>query len=64
MVIGLLGIVGFLLAERHYGDDALLPLRLFRGRTFGIGSLLNFILGMVMFGGLAALLAPRLQTAS
>ena len=45
----------FLLAERSYGDDALLPLRLFRGRTFGIGSLLNFIIGMGMFGGLAAL---------
>jgi EmrB/QacA subfamily drug resistance transporter len=55
MVVGLLGIVAFILAERHYGDDALLPLRLFRGRTFGIGSLLNFILGMGMFGGLAAL---------
>jgi EmrB/QacA subfamily drug resistance transporter len=55
MVVGVLGIVAFILAERHYGDDALLPLRLFRGRTFGIGSLLNFILGMGMFGGLAAL---------
>jgi EmrB/QacA subfamily drug resistance transporter len=55
MVVGVLGIIAFLLAERHYGDDALLPLRLFRGRTFGIGSLLNFILGMGMFGGLAAL---------
>ena len=55
MVIGVAGIVGFLLAERRYGDDALLPLRLFRGRTFGIGSLLNFIIGMGMFGGLAAL---------
>lgn len=55
MVVGLLGLVGFLLAEQRYGDDALLPLRLFRGRTFGIGSLLNFILGMGMFGGLAAL---------
>ena len=55
MAIGVVGIVGFLLAERHYGDDALLPLHLFRGRTFGIGSLLNFILGMGMFGGLAAL---------
>jgi len=55
MVIGVAGIAGFLLAERRYGDDALLPLRLFRGRTFGIGSLLNFIIGMGMFGGLAAL---------
>ena len=55
MVVGVVGIVAFVLAERRYGDDALLPLRLFRGRTFGIGSLLNFILGMGMFGGLAAL---------
>jgi MFS family permease len=55
MVVGGAGIVGFVLAERRYGDDALLPLRLFRGRTFGVGSLLNFILGMGMFGGLAVL---------
>jgi EmrB/QacA subfamily drug resistance transporter len=55
LAVGLLGIVGFILAERRYGNDALLPLHLFRGRTFGIGSLLNFILGMGMFGGLAAL---------
>jgi EmrB/QacA subfamily drug resistance transporter len=49
------GLVLFVLNERRYGDDALLPLRLFRGRTFGIGSLLNLVLGMGMFGGLAAL---------
>ena len=55
MVIGVVGIVAFLVAERHFGDDALLPLRLFRGRTFSVGSLLGFILGMGMFGGLAAL---------
>ena len=55
LAVGLLGIAGFVLAERRYGNDALLPLHLFRGRTFGIGSLLNFILGMGMFGGLATL---------
>ena len=55
MLVGLLGIVAFVFSERHYGGDALLPLHLFRGRTFGIGSLLNFVLGMGMFGGLAAL---------
>ena len=55
MVIGLAGLLGFLMAERRYGDDALLPLRLFRGRTFSIGSILNFLIGMGMFGGLAAL---------
>src|SRR3954468_22162863 len=52
--IGVVGIVAFLFAERAYGDEALLPLRLFRGRTFGVGSMLNFIVGMGMFGGLAA----------
>ncbi len=54
-VVGVVGIAGFLAAERHIGDDALLPLRLFRGKTFGVGSLLNFIVGAGMFGGLAAL---------
>ncbi|MDQ1585071.1 MAG: hypothetical protein QOJ90_1224 [Actinomycetota bacterium] len=55
ILIGLVGIASFVAIERRYGDDALLPLRLFRGRTFGVGSLLNFILGMGLFGGLASL---------
>jgi EmrB/QacA subfamily drug resistance transporter len=54
-VIGALGAVGFGLAERRIGDDALLPMRLFRRKTFSIGSALNLIIGMGMFGGLAAL---------
>ncbi len=54
-LVGGVGIVMFVLAERRIGDDALLPLRLFRDRTFGVGSLLNFVVGMGMFGGLAAL---------
>ena len=54
-IVGALGTVAFLAVERAMGDDALLPLRLFRGRTFSIGSALNFLIGMGMFGGLAAL---------
>jgi EmrB/QacA subfamily drug resistance transporter len=54
-IIGVTGIVWFLIAEHRIGDDALLPLRLFHGRTFGIGSVLNFIVGMGMFGALASL---------
>jgi EmrB/QacA subfamily drug resistance transporter len=50
-VIGVLGLVGFLLAERWYGDEALLPLRLFRGRTFAVGTASSLVLGMGMFGG-------------
>jgi EmrB/QacA subfamily drug resistance transporter len=55
IAVGAVGIIAFVLAERRYGEDALLPLHLFRGRTFAIGSSLNFIIGMGMFGGLAAL---------
>ncbi len=55
LVLGVVGLVSFLFAERSYGDDALLPLRLFRGRTFAVGSMVNFIIGMGMFGGLASL---------
>ncbi len=55
MVIGLAGLVGFLVAERAAGDEALLPLRLFRNRTIAVGSILNTIVGMGMFGVLAGL---------
>ena len=50
-LVGVLGLVGFVLAERWYGDEALLPLRLFRGRTFAVGTASSLILGMGMFGG-------------
>ncbi|GAA1771793.1 MDR family MFS transporter [Luedemannella helvata] len=50
--IGAVGLVAFLLAERAYGDEALLPLRLFRGRTFAVGSVSSFVVGMAMLGGL------------
>ncbi|WP_433725705.1 MDR family MFS transporter [Actinoplanes sp. CA-051413] len=50
--IGLIGIVGFILAERAYKDEALLPLRLFRNRTVAVGSISSTIIGMAMFGGL------------
>ncbi|NIZ91680.1 MDR family MFS transporter [Kineococcus rubinsiae] len=53
--IGAVGLIGFLLAERAYGDEALLPLRMFKGRTFFVGSLGSLILGMGMFGALAVL---------
>jgi EmrB/QacA subfamily drug resistance transporter len=52
---GAIGIAAFIWDQSRYGDDALIPLRLFRGKTFSIGSGMNFILGMGMFGGLAAL---------
>ncbi|MDI2035516.1 MDR family MFS transporter [Paenarthrobacter nitroguajacolicus] len=53
--LGVIGIVAFLLAERRAGDYALIPLRLFKNTTFGLSSLLNFIIGIGMFGAIAML---------
>jgi EmrB/QacA subfamily drug resistance transporter len=53
--LGVAGIALFLLAERRAGDYALIPLRLFRNATFGLSSLLNFIIGIGMFGAIAML---------
>jgi EmrB/QacA subfamily drug resistance transporter len=50
--IGAVGLIAFVLAERAYKDEALLPLRLFRNRTVAVGSASSTILGMAMFGGL------------
>ncbi|WFG43775.1 MFS transporter [Pseudonocardia alni] len=54
-VIGGVGLLLFLLAERAYGDAALLPLRLFRTGIFSLSAVLNLLIGMAMFGGIALL---------
>ncbi|HET6393214.1 MAG TPA: MDR family MFS transporter [Blastococcus sp.] len=56
-VIGVVGLIAFVLAERAYQDDALLPLRLFTNRSFAIGSIGSIVLGAGMFGGI--LLLPQ-----
>ncbi|TDL35938.1 MDR family MFS transporter [Arthrobacter nitrophenolicus] len=53
--LGVVGIIWFLLAEKRAGDSALIPLRLFQNTTFGLSSLLNFIIGIGMFGAIAML---------
>ncbi|MGY1680754.1 MDR family MFS transporter [Geodermatophilus sp. SYSU D01176] len=55
--IGAVGLVLFVLAERAYGDEALLPLRLFGNRSFTIATLGSVVVGAGMFGGL--LLLPQ-----
>jgi EmrB/QacA subfamily drug resistance transporter len=55
--VGAVGLALFVLAERAYGDDALLPLRLFRNRSFAVGSVGSIVLGAGMFGGI--LLLPQ-----
>ncbi len=54
-LLGLAGIIGFIWVENRMGDDALLPIRLFRGRVFPVGSAQSFVIGMGMFGGMACI---------
>jgi EmrB/QacA subfamily drug resistance transporter len=56
-VIGAVGLVLFILAERAYRDDALLPLRMFKNRSFAVSSVGSIVLGAGMFGGI--LLLPQ-----
>ena len=51
-VIGAVGLIGFILAERAYKDEALLPLRLFGNRTVTVGAISSTVVGIAMFGGL------------
>jgi len=51
-LIGIAGIVAWVLVENRMGDEALIPMRLFRNNVFSRTSLLSLIVGMVMFGGL------------
>ena len=54
-VLGGVGLLLFVLVERWYGDDALLPLRLFRSSVFSLVTVVGVIVGMAMFGGIAVL---------
>jgi EmrB/QacA subfamily drug resistance transporter len=51
-VIGALGIAGFVLAEKLMGDDALIPLKLFRSPTFRMATILGVLVGFGMFGAM------------
>lgn len=54
-VIGVLGAIGFFVQEARMGDEAILPLAMFRNRTVGVSSVASILIGVAMFGGLAAL---------
>jgi EmrB/QacA subfamily drug resistance transporter len=54
-VLGAVGIASFVWIESKMGDEALLPLRLFKGSVFALGSAQSFIIGMGMFGGLVSI---------
>jgi EmrB/QacA subfamily drug resistance transporter len=54
-VLGGVGIIAFILAERAAKHEALLPLSLFKSRTFSMSTILGVIIGVGMFGGMMTL---------
>ncbi|SDH22946.1 drug resistance transporter, EmrB/QacA subfamily [Lentzea fradiae] len=53
--IGVVGLAAFVWVESRMGDEALLPMRLFRNHTFALGNVINFVLGIGMFGGMVSI---------
>jgi EmrB/QacA subfamily drug resistance transporter len=53
--LGAAGLALFVWIQHRMGDDALLPLRLFRSPTFSVASGQVTIIGMAMFGGLSVI---------
>ena len=51
-VIGGLGLVAFVVIEALMKDDAIIPLKLFRSRTFAMATVLGVLVGFAMFGAM------------
>ncbi|MCU1483090.1 MAG: family efflux transporter permease subunit [Subtercola sp.] len=51
-VLSFVGIIVFILIERMMGDDALIPLKLFKSSTFSVATILGVLVGFGMFGAL------------
>jgi hypothetical protein len=52
-IVGGAGIIAFIIAERLMGDDALIPLKLFRSPTFSMATILGVLVGFGMFGAIS-----------
>jgi EmrB/QacA subfamily drug resistance transporter len=54
-IVGAVGIVAFIIAERMMGDDALIPLKLFKSQTFSMATILGVLVGFGMFGAISTI---------
>lgn len=52
IAVGLASLVAFILVQRRMGDAGLIPLRLFRNKTFTVALIAGAILGVAMFGSI------------
>jgi EmrB/QacA subfamily drug resistance transporter len=51
-VVGVLGIIAFVIVETLMKDDALIPLKLFRSSTFSMATIIGVLVGFGMFGAM------------
>ncbi|MEZ0064295.1 EmrB/QacA subfamily drug resistance transporter [Streptacidiphilus sp. MAP12-20] len=51
-LVGVFGVVAWILVERRMGDAALIPMRLFSNKVFSQTSVLSVLIGMAMFGAM------------
>ena len=54
-IVGAIGIIAFIITERVLGDDALIPLKLFKSPTFSVATILGIMVGFGMFGALSTI---------
>jgi EmrB/QacA subfamily drug resistance transporter len=55
IALGVVGVVAFIWVEFRMGDEALIPMRLFRSGVFSLGLGVNVLIGLGMFGALSTL---------
>ncbi|MBK5307080.1 MAG: MFS transporter [Frankiaceae bacterium] len=55
LAIALVSLGLFIPRERHMGEEAILPLRVFANRVFTVSSTVAFLVGIGMFGGLMSM---------
>ena len=53
--VGILGLALFVPRQHQMGEEAILPLRVFRNPIFSVSSATSFLVGAAMFGGLTSL---------
>ncbi len=53
--LGVIGFGSFVVFEHRMGDAALIPMRLYKGKTFSVGTAQSFIMGIGLFGGVACI---------
>lgn len=51
-VIGVGSAIAFVIIERAMGDDALIPMKMFKSQTFTMATILGVFVGFGMFGGM------------